>query len=191
MNLPPLILASVSPRRKQLLAAMNLEFTVKTSDATELHLEDLTAVESCQMNAYRKASAVALANPSSLVIGADTLVYLGTRLFGKPGDLAEAQAMLDALQGNTHQVVTGVCLVHAARRKQVIFAESTLVKFKRLNASQINDYLALINPLDKAGGYAIQEHGGKIVESIEGSLNNVIGLPTERLQAELEAWPAN
>lgn len=167
---------------------MNLDFTVLTSDAVELHVNDLTATEICQLNAYRKAWAVALKNPESLVIGADTLVYLRAKLYGKPKDLAEAQSMLAELQGETHQVVTGVCLIHAAMKRQVIFSDSTLVKFRPLSKRQISDYLSLINPMDKAGSYAIQEHGKRIVENISGSLNNVIGLPTERLAIELAAW---
>jgi septum formation protein len=188
MKLPPVILASSSPRRAELLRKLVAEFTVIHSDAVELHNEQLTAMEISQLNAYRKARAVAKKFPDALVIGADTLVYLGTTLFGKPASLEEAQRMLKQLRGQTHQVVTGVCLLQLRGHHQKLFAESTAVKFRTLGTRAIRDYLALIQPLDKAGAYAIQDHGDKIVENISGSLSNVIGLPMERLQEELEAW---
>jgi len=188
LPIPSIVLASASPRRQELLRSMNLDFAVVPSDATELHTHDLTATEICQLNAYRKAWAVARKHPDELVLGADTLVYMGTKLYGKPADRAEAQEMLSELQGELHEVVTGVCLIHLKVHRQIIFSEVTRVKFRPLSKRQISDYLALINPLDKAGSYAIQEHGGLIVENIQGSLSNVIGLPVERLQKELDAW---
>jgi septum formation protein len=184
----PIILASASPRRSELLRTIEMEFQVVPSDAEEVHNEDLTATEISQLNAYRKARAVAKKFPDALVLGADTLVYLGTTLFGKPADLADARRMLAELQGRTHEVVTGVCLLHLRGHRQKIFADSTDVTFRELSAREIADYLLLINPLDKAGAYAIQEHGGQIVEKISGSLSNVIGLPLEKLGAELAEW---
>lgn len=188
MNTPPFILASSSPRRFELLRGLGVDFSVVPSDADEVHNEQLTATEVSQLNAYRKARAVAKKFPDSLVLGADTLVYLGTTLFGKPRSLDEACRMLKQLQGKTHEVVTGVCLLRLRGHRQRIFAESTRVKFRKLDTKQIREYLGLINPLDKAGAYAIQEHGDKIVESIAGSMSNVIGLPIERLEQELQAW---
>ena len=188
MSLPPIILASTSPRRSELLRTIGVEFKVIPSAATEIHNEQLTATEISQLNAYRKARAVAKKFPDALVLGADTLVYLRTTLFGKPSNLEDSYRMLKQLQGHTHQVVTGVCLIYLRGHRQTIFAESTEVKFRSLGIQQIRDYLALINPLDKAGAYAIQEHGEKIVESISGSMSNVIGLPLERLQEELASW---
>ena len=167
---------------------MGVGFNVIPSDADEIHSAQLTATEISQLNAYRKARAVAKKFPDSLVLGADTLVYLDTTLFGKPAGLKDAFRMLQELQGRMHEVVTGVCLIHLRNHRQKIFAESTRVKFRRLSAAQIRDYLAQIHPLDKAGAYAIQEHGDKIVESITGSFSNVMGLPVERLKAELDAW---
>lgn len=190
MNLPPVILASSSPRRSDLLREMGLVFDVVPSDATEVHNEQLTAIEISQLNAYRKARVVARKFPDALVLGADTLVYLDTTLFGKPANLEDACRMLKQLQGRTHQVATGVCLIHLRGHRQTIFAESTEVKFRALDIQQIRDYLALINPLDKAGAYAIQEHGDKIVENISGSFSNVVGLPIERLQEEFTRWLA-
>ena len=158
------------------------------SDAVEVHNEQLTATEVSQLNAYRKAYAVAKKFPDALVLGADTLVYLGEKLMGKPANLEDAYRMLKQLQGRAHEVVTGVCLIHLRGHRQKIFAESTSVRFRQMDAEQIHDYLARTDPLDKAGAYAIQEHGDKIVEDIRGSYSNVVGLPLERLRAELMAW---
>jgi len=188
VNLPPLILASGSPRRLVLLRGLGVEFNVVPSDAGEVHSEQLTATEASQLNAYRKAREVAKKFPDALVLGADTLVYLGGKLMGKPADMEEAYWMLKQLQGRTHEVVTGVCLIHLRGHRQKIFAESTSVRFRPLDTEQINDYLARIDPLDKAGAYAIQEHGDEIVDDIKGSYSNVVGLPLERLRAELVSW---
>ena len=185
MNLPRLILASASPRRAELLREMGLRFRVVPSDAAETRNEQLTARELCQLNAYRKARTVAKKIPDALVLGADTLVYLGTRLFGKPANHAEAEQMLERLQGRTHQVVTGICLIHLRRFRQKIFAETTQVTFRSLDPKQIRYYLGAVNPLDKAGAYAIQEKGDLIVDRIVGSFSNVVGLPIERLKSEL------
>ena len=188
MNLPQVILASGSPRRSELLRRMGLDFKVVPSDAEEAHSEELTATEISQLNAYRKARAVAKKCPDALVLGADTLVYLETKLFGKPANIEDAYRMLKQLQGRTHQVVTGVCLIHLRNHRQKMFAESTSVTFRALNAAQIQNYLGRTRPLDKAGAYAIQEYGETIVSHVNGSLSNVIGLPIERLRTELERW---
>ena len=188
MNLPPLILASNSPRRSELLRSLGLAFSVIPSDAAEIHTEQLTVTEISQLNAYRKARAVAKKFPDALVLGADTLVALETTLFGKPSNLEDACRMLKQLQGRTHRVVTGVCLIHLRGHRQKLFADATEVTFRPLDTGQIREYLAHINPLDKAGAYAIQEGGDKIVETISGSFSNVVGLPVERLRAELALW---
>ncbi len=188
MNLPPLVLASASPRRRDLLRQMGHRFQVVTSAIPEVQHHHLSPHEICQLNAYRKARAVAKQHPDSLVIGADTLVCLGSQRFGKPSTMAEAGAMLDQLQGRSHLVVTGVCLIHLRVHRQRTFAESTEVRFRPLNQAQIQTYLSLINPLDKAGAYAIQDHGELVVERIEGSFANVVGLPVEHLERELQRW---
>jgi septum formation protein len=188
VNLPPLILASASPRRSELLRSMGLEFQVLVGKATEVQPEHLSPVETCQINAYRKARAVAKMCPDALVLGADTLVCLGGNVYGKPTDLEDALRMLLDLQGQEHLVITGVCLVHQRAHRQSIFADITRVVFRPLTAESARTYLSKINPLDKAGAYAIQEHGEMIVESIEGSHSNVVGLPVERLGQEFAAW---
>ena len=188
MNRPTLILASASPRRSELLRQLGVEFKVAVGNVPEIHHEHLTAREVAQINAYRKARMVAKEFPDALVLGADTLVYLDTVLFGKPSSLEEAYEMLEKLQGETHQVVTAVCLLNLRAHRQKIFAETTTVKFRALDAVKIRRYLTQVDPMDKAGAYAIQEQGELIVESIEGSYSNVVGLPIERLKVELEAW---
>ncbi len=188
VKLPPFILASASPRRAELLGQLKLSFEITPSDATETFDPQLSPYELCQLNAHRKARTVAKKNPDSLVLGADTLVFLGSEIFGKPRDLKEAHRMLSSLQGRTHQVVTGVCLMHLRTHHEKIFATGTDVTFHPLDAGQIREYLSQINPLDKAGAYAIQEHGEKIVAEISGSYSNVVGLPLERLREELAAW---
>ena len=188
MKPPPLILASSSPRRAELLGQMGLKFRVIPSDAAEVTDRFLSPFEICQLNAHRKARAVAKKNPDALVLGADTLVFLDHEILGKPSTTAEAQTMLEQLQGRTHQVVTGVCLIQLRTHRESVFAVSSEVRFRPLTTAEIRNYLSKVNPLDKAGAYAIQEQGALIVGEISGSFSNVVGLPLERLQTELNAW---
>ena len=187
-HLPELILASASPRRSSLLREMGFNFAVVRSEAPEVASEFLSPAEIAQVNAYRKARQVAKKHPDVLVLAADTVVSLGREHFGKPHSMQEAEAMLIRLQGRTHQVVTGICLLHLRLHRQRLFAETTLVTFRQLHVEQIRQYLARIHPLDKAGGYAIQDEGDEIVKSIQGSFSNVVGLPLERLRQELSCW---
>ena len=190
MSAASVILASASPRRAELLGQIVPDFKVVPSDAPEIHDEQLTAWEMAQVNAYRKARAVAKKFPDALVMGADTLVYLPeqARFFGKPRNADDAFEMLSALQGRTHAVITGVCLLRLREHRQRMVADWTDVRFHPLAAAQIRKYLSLINPLDKAGAYAIQEHGDLIVAEIAGSYSNVVGLPVERVREALAAW---
>ena len=188
MKLPPLILASASPRRAELLKLLPVKFQVLPGTVAEVAHEHLSPLEICQLNAHRKARAVAKKIPDALVLGADTLVFLDNEILGKPRSLADARRMLARLQGRHHQVVTGVCLMHLRAHRERIFAASTDVLFHPLNARQIRDYLAAIQPLDKAGAYAIQDSGELIISEISGSYSNVVGLPVEQLREELAAW---
>ena len=190
MKLPPLILASASPRRAELLRQLQTEFQIVPSEAAEVIDEQLSPQELCQLNAHHKARAVAKKMPDALVLGADTLVFLEGEIMGKPRDRADARRMLARLQGRTHQVVTGISLIHLRGHRERLFATSTDVTFRPLAAGQIGDYLSKINPLDKAGAYAIQEHGDLIVSEISGSFSNVVGLPVERVGDELKSWAA-
>jgi septum formation protein len=187
-DFPPLILASASPRRAELLRQLSIAFDILPAEVAEIHHEQLTARELAQLNAYRKARNVAKRFADRVILGADTLVYLDTTLFGKPATLEEAFRMLEQLQGRTHEVITGICLLHLRSHRQAMFAESTVVTFRPLDEASIRRYLSHVNPLDKAGAYAIQEQGDLIVEKVAGSYTNVVGLPLERLRAELESW---
>jgi septum formation protein len=188
MKLPPLILASASPRRAELMRQLDLDFQVVPSDAAEILDDQLSPLELCQLNAHRKARVIAKKHPDALVLGADTLVFLEGEIMGKPADVAEARRMLGRLQGRTHQVVTGVSLIHWRALRERTFAISTAVTFHPLTTGQINVYLSKMNPLDKAGAYAIQEHGDTIVSGISGSFSNVVGLPLEMLKEEIRGW---
>jgi septum formation protein len=188
MKLPRVVLASASPRRAELLKQIVSDFEVVPGHAEEFQPEHLSPAEACLLNAYRKARVIAKKVPDALVIGADTEVVLGRRVFGKPRDRTEASQMLADLAGREHQVITGVCLIYLRHHQQRTFAVATRVQFKPLSTDEIADYLDTINPIDKAGAYAIQENGDSIVEKIEGSFSNVVGLPVERLRTVLEGW---
>jgi septum formation protein len=188
MKLPPIILASESPRRVELLRRLAADFKIVPSDAPEIHQDQLTAGETVQINAYRKARTVAKKHPDALVLAADTLVNLESEVFGKPRNLEQAYEMLERLHGRTHLVITGVCLLNLRNHRQRLFTETTSVRFRKLDAVKIRRYLSKVNPLDKAGAYAIQEEGDALVESVSGSYSNVVGLPLERLKVELDSW---
>ena len=181
-----LILASQSPRRQELLRQMGVRFRVRTADVVEEHGRGRAARAICRRNARSKARAVAVCFTNDTVLGADTLVHLGDELFGKPASLAEARRMLGHLSGQTHQVTTACALVCGDQEK--VFSVTTRVTFRELSKRQINAYLRAVPVLDKAGAYAVQEKGEWIVEALHGSLTNVVGLPVERLEAELSAW---
>jgi septum formation protein len=188
VKLPPLILASASPRRAELLKLLPVAFQIVPGHAVEVAYEHFSPLEICQLNAHRKAFAVAKKHPDSLVLGADTLVFLDNEILGKPRNLADARRMLARLQGRHHQVVTGVSLIHLRKHQERIFAVSTDVLFHPLNAAQIREYTSKVHTLDKAGAYAIQESGEKIISEISGSYSNVVGLPVELLREELASW---
>ena len=186
-NLPPVILASASPRRSELLTSMDIEFEVVPSHVEEIidgydFIPDL-----CEANARIKAEPIADLHPECLVIAADTMVYLEDNVFGKPTDLDDAHNMISKLQGRTHQVSTGVSLIYHNEEIKKSLSVITNVTFLPLNSQQISDYLNKIDPLDKAGGYAIQEHKQLIAKRVSGSISNVIGLPVERLKEELNS----
>ncbi len=185
---PPLILASGSPRRRELLSGVVKDFSVVVSDVSEKHSTDIPPRRLCELNAERKALAIAERYPAHLVLGADTLVFLEGQPLGKPADLAEARAMLQQLSGRVHEVITGVCLVCQQAKRMRLFAESTQVKFRVLSTADVTEYLTRVYVLDKAGAYALQEHRSLIIERVEGSESNVIGLPMESVRAALERW---
>ena len=184
-NLPPVILASSSPRRSELLTSMDIQFEVVPSHAEEI-MEGCDFIpDLCETNAGAKAEPIAELHPECLVIAADTLVYLEDELFGKPTHVDDAARMLTRLQGRTHQVATGVSLIYHNDEINKAFSVITNVTFLPLGKGQIDEYLAEIDPLDKAGGYAIQQDKHKIIKRVSGSVSNVVGLPVERLKEEL------
>lgn len=185
MSDPGIVLASSSPRRSELLRSAGLNFRTATADAVEIHDPALGLSGLVMANARTKALCVAPAHPASVVIGADTLVWLDGHALGKPGDLDQARRMLTRLAGRVHEVATGVHLVRLEPRLQIEFHETTRVRFREFDAGVIEAYLERVHVLDKAGAYALQEHGEMLVESVEGSRSNVVGLPLERTLAAL------
>ena len=180
------ILASGSPRRKELLGLIYDEFSVIPSSADET-LEPGTAPDAAVKElAERKAADVAASHQSDLVIGADTVVYCDGEILGKPTDAKDAMRMLLLLSGKTHSVFTGVCLLKNGKKR--VFAEETKVTFYPLSAEDIDDYIASGEPFDKAGAYGIQGKGTLLVEKIHGDFFNVVGLPAGRLAREISAF---
>jgi len=178
---PSFILGSGSPRRRELLGEIVNDFTVVISDSEEMESHPGGPLLLVQENARLKAKAVAQLRPRSWVLGADTLVAMGEMVMGKPKDLDEAFNMLRSLSGKTHEVSTGLCLVHVESNYEETRVETSLVTFKDINNKIIDEYFEHVNPLDKAGGYAIQTRSDLIIEKFIGSHSNVIGLPVEML----------
>ena len=177
----PIILASASPRRSALLREAGPAFA-----SMRITTADVQEGSDPLENAMRKAEAVARLNPQALVIGADTVIRFEGETIGKPADLEDAKRILARLSGRTHDVATGVCVRCVEAGILVRFEEATHVRFRTLTHEIINKYVQDVNVLDKAGAYAIQEHGEDIIKSIDGSLTNVIGLPVERLKETFE-----
>jgi septum formation protein len=188
LNLPyKIVLASNSPRRKELLHGLGVDFTVRTIDGIdESWPEELTGPEIPIYISSQKADSYASSmTPEELVITADTIVYLDNRVYGKPKDDEDAKRMLRELSGKWHQVITGVTIVTVNKRKS--FAVTTEVKFADFSEDEILYYVSKYSPMDKAGAYGIQEWIGFIgVEQIKGAYFNVVGLPVQRLYKELK-----
>jgi nucleoside triphosphate pyrophosphatase len=181
-----LILASASPRRRELLAEVTPDFQIVQVDAEEY--------DSCVwperlplLNASNKANSGAALYPDALVIGADTVIELDGQLIGKPRDAEHARQILQKLSDRTHLVTTGVSLICIERKIRCSFVVSTAVTFKPLSDEVIQAYLGKVHVLDKAGAYGIQEHGDMLTKKIDGPLDNVIGLPCEKLKQALKA----
>lgn len=174
-----LILASASPRRRELLAGLGVEFEVIAAQVTE-H-EDATTDPRVMVahNAALKADWVSARHPEAWVLGADTTVFIDGHALNKPRDGAEARAMLRRLSGRGHTVFTGIALRHGATGTRIDQGVASEVTLRVLDEATIEAYLAQVHTLDKAGGYGIQDHGELIVESFTGSLTNIIGLPVE------------
>ena len=181
-----IILASASPRRRELLTLAGVDFTVRVVDVEEIIPENASPDEVVMSLARQKAQAVADESPDSVVIGSDTVVALDSVILGKPKDEEDAVRMLKALSGRSHTVYTGVALIHG--EKNTVFCEATEVVFNSLTDEEIRNYVATKEPMDKAGAYGIQGKGCVLVEKIVGDYFNVVGLPVSRVYRELKSF---
>ena len=184
-----IILASNSPRRRELLGGLGIPFEVQVlPDISESYPDNLPVEQTAQYIAEEKAAAYkTFMQPRDLVITADTVVICGQEVLGKPSDTADAWRMLRLLSGRTHQVITGVCLT--TKQQQRSFSVKTDVTFKTLSDEEINYYVNTYQPMDKAGAYGIQEWIGYIgVTGLNGSYFNVMGLPVQRIYEELKQF---
>lgn len=182
--MPELILASASPRRRELLAIAGLKFRVRSRPVEEIRAPDEPPIDYVMRLARAKAEA-AWERQDEIVLGADTTVVLGDRVLEKPADAAEASEMLHALSGKTHRVITGICLKHTSG--EIVGAESTRVHFLELDAQEIADYVASGEPMDKAGAYGIQGVAARWIPRVEGCYFNVMGLPLALVATMLES----
>ena len=181
-----LILASKSPRRKELLSIITPDFEIIPAVGEER--ADRTLLPDryvCEL-ARHKAEEIASTHPEDIVVGADTVVAIGGEILGKPKDAADARRMLKMLSGKQHSVFTGVCIISSSRNTS--FAEETTVRFFDLTEQEISDYIATGEPFDKAGSYGIQGIGALLVSGITGDYYNVMGLPVGRLARELRMF---
>lgn len=179
-----LILASSSPRRKELLENLQLKFEVFSSDIDESFNPAHAPKDIVMELAYRKAKAVSEQRPDSYVIGSDTVVVFDSNILGKPKDKKEAFTMLKALAGKTHTVYTGVCII--APEKEIKFYTKTAVVFWELTDEEIHSYINTGEPFDKAGAYGIQGFGSILVKEIRGDYFSVVGLPVSKTVRELK-----
>ena len=177
------ILASASPRRKELLGYIVPRFEIIPADVDETLPKEIPAEKSAKFLAVKKAEHISAQHPESIVIGSGTVVIVDGEILGKPADEADAYRMLKKLSGKTHTVVTGVCIFQGEKKKS--FSEATQVEFYPLSEEEIRDYIATGDPMDKAGAYGIQGEGCVLIKGIEGDFFTVMGLPAARLKREL------
>lgn len=185
---PPLILASGSPRRRRLLTEMGYQFGVIVPGVDETLLPDAEAADEAERIAVAKAREVARRAPPAVILAADTLCALDGEVIGKPADREDARCILRRLSGTRHHVITGLCVLDPRTGRAVSESVATAVVMKPMTDAQIRDYVDSGESDGKAGAYAIQETGDRYVERIEGSFDNVVGLPTERLAVLLREF---
>lgn len=184
MNIPPIILASKSPRRQELLKLMDLEFRIVLKEVDESYPDNLKPEEIAVYIAQKKAEAFDEVVGDEVVLTADTIVSIDGHILGKPETAEHAVEMLKLLSGKTHQVITGVCLLY--KHKYHSFFDVSDVSFRNLSVEEITSYVDKYKPMDKAGSYGIQEWIGLTgIVKINGSYTNVVGLPTQKLYQEL------
>lgn len=182
------ILASASPRRKELLGYIVPRFEIIPADVDETLPEEIPAEKSAEFLAVKKAEHISAQYPESIVIGSDTVVIVDGEILGKPSDEADAYRMLKKLSGKVHTVVTGVCISQGEKKKS--FSKATRVEFYPLSDEEIRDYIATGDPMDKAGAYGIQGEGCVLIKGIAGDFFTVMGLPAARLKRELAEFTA-
>lgn len=180
------ILASASPRRKELMEIIGFPFRIEVSEVDETMNGVDTLENQIQELAYRKVVAVAQRNENAIVIGADTIVVLEDEILGKPIDEDDACRMLKKLSGNTHRVLTGVCIQHQSEK--MTFCSVSEVTFNHLTDEEIWQYIKTKEPMDKAGSYGIQGFGGCFVKEIRGDYYTIVGLPLSRVYTELKKF---
>ncbi|MGL5316279.1 MAG: Maf family protein [Peptostreptococcaceae bacterium] len=176
-----IILASASPRRKEILENTKLKFRIIKSEVEEVIVEGESPQQVVMRLSFEKCMDVASKHESSLVIGADTIVVLDGMILGKPKDEDEAYEMLRKLSNNVHQVITGISLINLEGNKKIIDYVVSNVKFKDLSEEDIKDYIQTNESLDKAGAYGIQGYGALLVDEIQGDYFNIVGLPISRV----------
>ena len=181
-----IILASASPRRRELLEKAKIPFKTVPSTAEEAASTDGPPQGLAMANALAKAENVAASHPKDLVLGSDTIVVLENRIYGKPKDAADARRMLGELEGKTHSVFTAVALVLKDAGIADVSCDESRVTFKSMDGAAIDAYLSRVHVLDKAGAYAAQEAGELIIEKIDGAFDNVMGLPVALLKKRLD-----
>ncbi len=181
-----IILASKSPRRREILENTKVKFSVKESKIEEVIKESELPKQTVMRLAYEKALDVAKNNHKSVVIGADTIVVINEQILGKPKNEEEAYNMIKLLSGKTHYVITGFALINLNLDKTIIDCEVSKVTFKELTKECINDYISTKESLDKAGAYGIQGFGSLLVKSIEGDYFNIVGLPISKVSDYLK-----
>ena len=179
-----IVLASSSPRRREILEKLGIAFDIIPSNADEGGVTG-SADETVMILAASKAKSVAEKLSDALVIGCDTLVALENDVFGKPESTAQAEEMLSRLSGNTHRVLSGLCLIDTATGETRVSREETFVSFKALSPEEIRAYVLSGEPMDKAGAYAIQGGAGKFVSEVKGSYDNIVGFPSELFLREV------
>ena len=181
-----IILASASPRRRELMNMITPEFTAVSVDADETLPEGIAPMEASEYLAKLKAETAAAEYPDSIVIGCDTTVICDEQILGKPADKQQCRAFMELLSGRTHKVATGCCIAYKGRT--VSFTSVTEVTFRSLEAQEIEEYISTDEPYDKAGGYGIQGRGALLIEKINGDYFTVVGLPVSRLYQKLKIF---
>lgn len=183
-----IILASSSQRREEILKQFNFKFKIIKSHVKEIVNEKDSPENLAMSLAFRKAFDVAKDNPKSIVIAADTVVYYRGRILSKPKDSKEAYEMLSSLSGDSHEVITGICIINLEKNIKIIDYDKTLVRFRELDKEEIDAYIETREPFDKAGSYGIQGIGALLIEKVEGSYLNVVGLPIVKLDKILKEF---